>query len=136
MKGFGKAVLGAMGLLVLGLVAMWLLTPSATDLLKRHFRLTDREAESEASIRAALLRKLPAGSSPEEIVRFLTDAGLGQEGRSRFAESANPKDPGYYCSIDYGGTFELVKEHYWIGLPIDEKRRLRDILVKRMLTGP
>lgn len=136
MKDLGKAVLGAMGLLVLLGMVLWMINPSASVRLKRHFRLTGREMESEASIRAALLQKLPIGSSREEIVRFLTDAGLGREGHSRFTESADPKIPGYFCSFDAGVTFDLVSEEFWIGLPLDEERRLKDIRVKRMLTGP
>jgi hypothetical protein len=137
MKSAWKAILGALGILALLLVALWLLTPSATVRLKRHFRLTAAEMESDATIRDALLRKLPVGSSREEVLRFLTGAGLGEEGHSRFRESVDPKDPGFSCMFDdHGFPFRLVTEQYWVGLPFDDGKRLKDILVQNSLTGP
>jgi hypothetical protein len=72
------------------LVAIALLTlvgceSNAADArLRKYLRIEQSTPLTEAEIRAAALRLLPAGSGEDQVRRVVTDAGIGSDGLSSY----------------------------------------------------
>jgi hypothetical protein len=103
--------------------------------VRKHFAIPDGKPLTAETIRAAILAKLPAGSTEEEVSSFLKKCGIGED---RFSSHypAN-KDGVIVCRIEFDpASGEIVHTHYGILFRLDGRRRLKGVKVKEWYTGP
>jgi hypothetical protein len=103
--------------------------------VRKHFAIPDKTPLTEATIRAAILAGLPAGSSEKQVYAFLNKCGIGKDKFSSFY----PLDERgvIVCRIEFDpGTGDIVHTHYGIFFRVDADKGLRDVEVKEWYTGP
>lgn len=107
---------------------------TADKRIRSHFHLREPEELSNESIRQAILRDLPLGTSEEKLQSFLSNRGIG---RDKLSECYPKQNGEIVCRIEYDpASGEIVHRHYCVVFKIDEKDLLADVVVKTWLTGP
>ena len=101
--------------------------------LRRYFQISgDEDLGSKPS---PLLSKLPVGTPEKEVYEFLDKNGVGEDGMSSYYPAGERSE--IVCRVEYDlKSPEPVKEHFGIQLRLDDERKLREIIVRRWLTGP
>ena len=102
---------------------------------RRYFEMSPSQQVSMTTIRAAILSRVPLGSSANDVHRYLEARGIGKDGLS----SHHPvNDTGeIVCRIEYNPkTLDVVKKSFGVIFAMDANGKLRDIEVKEWLTGP
>ncbi|HVG44030.1 MAG TPA: hypothetical protein VM890_04845 [Longimicrobium sp.] len=105
---------------------------SAERRVRRHFAVAG--ALDTATLRAAVLREVPIGSPESRLARFAARRHLGADGASVYRPSLR----GEPAVIRFDGKpfLDPVFESYIIVFEFDGARRLREVRVRRALTGP
>jgi hypothetical protein len=108
---------------------------TAQKRVRKHLGIPEPTPVNPATIRSAILAKLPAGGTDEQIYSFLKKSGVGVDKFSSY-HPAGEKDV-IVCRIEFDpGSGDLVHTHYGIFFRLDARKRLRDIEVNEWFTGP
>jgi len=106
---------------------------SAEHRVRRHFDVPG--TLDTVSLRAAVLRQLPIGSPEARLTDFVAVARIGADEASSYFPIES--DGSAAIRIDETpAPLDPVVESYIIAFQFDGARRLRDVRVHRILTGP
>lgn len=121
-------------LLLLLAVALGVLSGCSTarSHLGTRFELDD--VSSREAIREELFERFPGGTPEAEITAYLESRGIGDDARTEVFP-ANDESRSILCKV-YDESFGLVREDYGVSFYLDDRRRLRDIRVWVLWTGP
>jgi len=107
---------------------------STEDRLGRQLGLSD--VDSTDAIRAALLQRVPIGSSESDVVAFLQARGVGRDPLSGYEFVDGGARIIAYFERDRSNRWRLVQFDYGINFKLDERRQLNDVVVTSIGTGP
>ena len=107
---------------------------SADERLRAYLGMSASQELTEQSIRDAFLRKIPLGTSADEVQRRLYEAGIGKDKLSSYiAPDASGKA---WIKVEFDPTtFGFVKTSYGIPLSFAPDMKLTGVEVKKWLTG-
>jgi hypothetical protein len=106
---------------------------SAERRARRHFAVAG--ALDTATLRAAVLREVPLGSPESRLARFAARRHLGADGASVYRPSLRG-EPAVIRFDEKPPLLDPVFESWIIAFEFDDARRLREVRVRRALTGP
>lgn len=98
---------------------------------RQYFQLEDFGSITPESVRVALIKKFPVGTSAKEISTVIEKNGLIQREFNQYSSL----DKGHiFCRI-YRGSKDFVDDELGINFVFDVDDKLQDVIVKRFLTG-
>ena len=101
---------------------------------RRYFEIPTSEQVSAKTIRAAILNRVPLGSSLTDVYRYLVAQGIGRDALSSYYP-LNDKGE-IVCRVEYNPkTPDVVKNSFGIFFVIDHDQKLKDIQVQEWRTG-
>jgi hypothetical protein len=106
---------------------------SAERRARRHFAV--QGALDTATLRAAVLREVPIGSPESRLAEFAAAERLGADGASVYRPSLRG-EPAVIRFDEKPSPWDPVMESWIIAFEFDEARGLREVRVRRALTGP
>ena len=103
--------------------------------VRRYFDIPQSQEVNAPSIRSAIIRHVPLGSSTDIIYAYLDQVGIGKDRLSSYYPVNDQGD--IVCRIEFDPqSVELVKKSVGIILATNSEHKLKDIHVKEWLTGP
>lgn len=109
--------------------------PSTEDRVRTYFALPHETPDDTASLRDAILRRIPPGTSMVAVESLLTAHGVDRDGLSQYARPNHTDTAALRVDFDSRG-WNPVSSSYLIRFAVDSAARLRDVRVTRWLTGP
>ena len=124
------------GVLLVGGGCCSLARAGATPRQRKHFDLTRAEVASPEAIEAALARKVPPGTTEEDLLAFLRRSRIGADPLSSVSVIDDPLVPRVVARVEFDPrTLGLVKEHYALIFTLDGNRRVATMVAKKWFTG-
>ena len=104
-----------------------------TDLqFRQYFQLSDFGSITTDSVRAALLKKFPVGTSAKEITTIIEQNGFNQDKLNQYSRSDNGV---IFCKIYRGGK-DFVSSYFRIYFKLENNGNLKDVNVDQFADGP
>ena len=86
-------------------------------------------------VRSAVLRTIPVGSNPQQIIDILRSRGVGTDGNSSCVLSDGERR--LTCRVGaQRRAWNIVQEHFLIVFSFGSDRRLSDVEVRSLIEGP
>ena len=114
-------------------LALRLRGESAEHQVRRHFDISG--TLDTVTLREAVLREVPLGSPESRLARFAARRHLGADGASVYRPSLRG-EPAVIRFDEKPPLLDPVFESWIIAFEFDDARRLREVRVRRALTGP
>jgi hypothetical protein len=103
--------------------------------IRRYLDLSADTPDDTLALRAAIMKRLPAGTSADTVTAFLAAHGVGHDGLSKYYPASRGETG--LLRVEYDShERNLVATSYGVRFVFDSTARLRDVRVARWLTGP
>jgi hypothetical protein len=89
---------------------------------------------SEVSIRDAVIKKIPLGTTEKNVYRILRELKIGANSFSSFYPADEKGE--IVCRFEFNTKdYGVVKKHYGVIFQLDDKRLLKNVIVNEWRTG-
>ena len=106
----------------------------AENEVREKFDMPINKSLSERNIEEAVIRKMPLGTSENDIYKDLEELGFGEDNLSSFYRA--DKNSEIVARIEYDpDEFGFVKKSYGIIFKLDANRHLKGVKVHEWFTG-
>lgn len=103
--------------------------------IRQYFDPSADTPDNTLALRAAIMKRLPAGTPADSVAAFLAAHGVGHDGLSEYYP-ASPGGTGI-VRVEYDSRERnIVYTSYGVRFAFDSTARLSDVRVARWLTGP
>ena len=101
---------------------------------RRYFEIPASQQVSAATVRAAILNRVPLGSSVSQVQAYLERRGIGKDGLSSFYPLNAQRE--IVCRVAYNPkTVDMVKNSFGIFFIMGRDKTLKDLRIQEWRTG-
>jgi hypothetical protein len=109
----------------------------ADERVRRYFAVPpDAPLDDTVALRAAILRRVPLGTPASAVAAYLARVGLGRDPHTAYYPPDSARRAVARVELEPVGLFNIVQPEYAIAFDYDAALRLRDVRVRRWMTGP